>query len=793
MAFQDTIAGKFAIEIGDRTGINDLSDGIKQGNLDLVSAGLNRLRGGPRPYLDSNPIRDAIVEANSSYSGTDCIPIAQINDKLVMLGNVATFSYSIFREKGPVRTLGRSYAKGYTAGCIHKDEPILTSTGLKKVEDISIGDNILAYDEKTKQTVFSKCINKIYSGIKQTFKVKLSDGTEMSLTKDHRVLTDNGWKTVGTLQEEDQLLIPINYNIDIPKSTLPLYYLKLLAYGIGDGIFGLYKNGKETRFSLTPGITDIKQIEEIETILKENNLRYSKNLKNNCYNITIKNTHKTTWFQKRNYVDFITWTKSLNIYGKYSHNKIIPSEILNLSNSELAVFLSRLFSTDSSITKHSENTYRITYVSTSKVLVDQIKLLLTRFGIHSYIKNIGIRDSKLIKGKHEAFTLTISGNYVYKFLDKVGIFGKTSSINMAALEGTLLYDIDDIKRFKKLFKISSKSEPWCNGRKYKRLNSMGYSYQYLKDNGVLPIVYKDNSKFISIDTINESDLTDTYDLEIENTHNFFGPFLSHNSRTIAGSIVFIVFDRNPLYEILSALNYEEGAPNDRYSTPVADQIPPIDLILWFSNEYGHKSILRLYGVEFMQEGQTHSINDLYTENVMQYVAKDIDVLLNYKDIESFRNLLYERQISGQFTDNHLASMLEYQKKIQQQIADVDKKIFDIQQERGKRGLVTFGISELLPFANKDLKREYEKQLEIKGYLVLELEKINKAILYHQNNVYGWNPGTKAEATMGYDNLKAGNIVTGGTLQPDSAEIKQEEDYASAVAAYNAYKRSRGEV
>ena len=132
MAFQGTIAGKFAMEIGDRTGINDLSDGLKQGNLDLTTSGLNRLRGGPRPYIQSNPIRDAIVEANSSYSGTDCIPIAQINDKLIMLGNVATFSYSIFREKGPVRTLGRSYAKGYTAGCIHKDEPILTSTGLKK-------------------------------------------------------------------------------------------------------------------------------------------------------------------------------------------------------------------------------------------------------------------------------------------------------------------------------------------------------------------------------------------------------------------------------------------------------------------------------------------------------------------------------------------------------------------------------------------------------------------------------------------------------------------------------------
>lgn len=181
-------------------------------------------------------------------------------------------------------------------------------------------------------------------------------------------------------------------------------------------------------------------------------------------------------------------------------------------------------------------------------------------------------------------------------------------------------------------------------------------------------------------------------------------------RTIAGSMIFVVFDRHPLYEILKSLNYQDGAPQDRFSTPVADQIPPIDLILWFTNEYGHKSVLRLYGLEFLQEGQTHSINDLYTENTMQYVARDIDVLIDYKDIEGFRNLLYERQISGQVTDNHLTSMLAYKAKIERQIQDIDNEILKITQERGKRGIVTLGITEALGafrIGNNDLRREYE--------------------------------------------------------------------------------------
>lgn len=226
-------------------------------------------------------------------------------------------------------------------------------------------------------------------------------------------------------------------------------------------------------------------------------------------------------------------------------------------------------------------------------------------------------------------------------------------------------------------------------------------------------------------------------------------------RTIAGSMVFVVFDRNPLYEIIKSLDAPQGPPNDRYSTPVADQIPPIDLILWFSNEYGHKSVLRLYGVEFLQEGQTHSINDLYTENVMQYVARDLDVLINYEDVQGFRNLLYERQVSGQFTDNHLAAMLEYQKKLQQQLQDVENNLYRIQMERGKRNMVTFGI---WGDVSSDLKKEYEKQLVIKKGLANELERLNKTILYHQQRVYGWTPSDKLDATAGFDGLKANNLT-----------------------------------
>jgi hypothetical protein len=94
-------------------------------------------------------------------------------------------------------------------------------------------------------------------------------------------------------------------------------------------------------------------------------------------------------------------------------------------------------------------------------------------------------------------------------------------------------------------------------------------------------------------------------------------------REIAGSIVFTVFDKNVLYEFL------EADPSDfdayaGFTTALVDQLPPVDITVAFANEYGSVSRMAIYGVEFIDEGQVMSIEDLLTENVVHWVARDID-------------------------------------------------------------------------------------------------------------------------------------------------------------------------
>lgn len=99
---------------------------------------------------------------------------------------------------------------------------------------------------------------------------------------------------------------------------------------------------------------------------------------------------------------------------------------------------------------------------------------------------------------------------------------------------------------------------------------------------------------------------------------------TRGTRTIAGSLVFTIFDRNALYEILTT--NRNDPPDSPGHSPLIDAIPPIDITITFQNEMGFMASMRIYGLEIVDEGQTMSIDDIITENVMSYIARDITVM-----------------------------------------------------------------------------------------------------------------------------------------------------------------------
>lgn len=93
-------------------------------------------------------------------------------------------------------------------------------------------------------------------------------------------------------------------------------------------------------------------------------------------------------------------------------------------------------------------------------------------------------------------------------------------------------------------------------------------------------------------------------------------------RQIAGSIVFTVFDEHVLWTLMEAHASDFDAT--AFTASLLDQLPPVDILISFANEHGSVSRMSIHGVEFIDEGQVMSIEDIITENTVNLVARDID-------------------------------------------------------------------------------------------------------------------------------------------------------------------------
>lgn len=127
---------------------------------------------------------------------------------------------------------------------------------------------------------------------------------------------------------------------------------------------------------------------------------------------------------------------------------------------------------------------------------------------------------------------------------------------------------------------------------------------------------------------------------------------TRGGRTIAGSMIFAVMYQNVLEELLQShpADFDMGT----VTTALVDQLPPFDITIAFANEYGAVSRMAVMGVEFVNDGQTMSIEDMFLENVMQYVARDIDPMrqvgIHKKDLAN--------NLSRDFTQTGSALLLE---------------------------------------------------------------------------------------------------------------------------------------
>jgi peptidoglycan hydrolase-like protein with peptidoglycan-binding domain len=112
--------------------------------------------------------------------------------------------------------------------------------------------------------------------------------------------------------------------------------------------------------------------------------------------------------------------------------------------------------------------------------------------------------------------------------------------------------------------------------------------------------------------------------------------VTRGSRIYAGTIIFTLINQHWVRELISQDSCKDwlGTVDELK----ADELPLFDIMLVSANEYGAYCSMFIYGIDLTDEAQTISIEDLFTENVFQFVARDLSTFkagnaldLNYTD------------------------------------------------------------------------------------------------------------------------------------------------------------------
>ena len=96
--------------------------------------------------------------------------------------------------------------------------------------------------------------------------------------------------------------------------------------------------------------------------------------------------------------------------------------------------------------------------------------------------------------------------------------------------------------------------------------------------------------------------------------------ITRGSRIFAGTMIFTLINQHWLNELLESDNLKWL---NKYQDLKADELPLFDLMIVSANEYGSYVSMFLYGVDITDEGQVISVEDLFTENTLSFVARDI--------------------------------------------------------------------------------------------------------------------------------------------------------------------------
>lgn len=300
-----------------------------------------------------------------------------------------------------------------TLSCLDKSQLVLTENGLLRLEQLINNDTKIGFNDIALQVhdgdEFSYASSFYMSEKSELYEVEFESGGKLIATKNHPLMTKDGWKTVENITENvDSVLCKYNQNIfgkpidfstfvpDIRKDSKkydisPIDVCYLAGLWVAEGHFS----------KGTVGITNTDV--EITQWLKS---------------IGFKNSDERHYYIQSAWVqELLKWIGCSGI----AHTKRVPSRILSSSQDEQTAFLQGLFDGDGC----SLGSKGVKLTSVSYELLSNVRTMLLNMGINSYIRKVVWKSTKstVVKDKTKEFIgyeLHITGFDAHSFYSTVG-------------------------------------------------------------------------------------------------------------------------------------------------------------------------------------------------------------------------------------------------------------------------------------------------------------------------------------------------------------------------------------
>lgn len=236
-------------------------------------------------------------------------------------------------------------------------------------------------------------------------KVTLEDGSSITITRRHKLLTDKGW--TNELQIGDYVCVPAKMLWQGQPEDPDL--VKFLAWQIAEG----YET--RDRAALTIAQKDPAILEDLCLTLHRFGKKYGIKINNPAVNIRANNRAADLALTSRAYQIFLE-ARGYK-WGNLSAEKSIPPFIMQADLDSVRIFLRNYFDAESAVISSMRS---IEISTASPLLIQQLSALLRRFGIWLRISS---KQKCATNGKwifRTYYIGVIGGNSARRFLQEIG-------------------------------------------------------------------------------------------------------------------------------------------------------------------------------------------------------------------------------------------------------------------------------------------------------------------------------------------------------------------------------------